>query len=74
MELKQLTDPNSTFTPTLLIVPYGIETNRLRCRIYRTKLLIVPYGIETQSCIDILVLINTLLIVPYGIETSYNDT
>ena len=49
MELKQKSTSRLRQCPTLLIVPYGIETtadngdNR-----HQGKLLIVPYGIETM--------------------------
>ena len=54
---------------TLLIVPYGIETQLLRSNHWvMKKLLIVPYGIETWKS-GITLLFAALLIVPYGIET-----
>ena len=48
MELKQCRSQNRRFSSSLLIVPYGIETELyLTACTFRTKLLIVPYGIET---------------------------
>ena len=49
MELKLLKPSFSAASSTLLIVPYGIETNfkRRGIRIH-SYILIVPYGIETK--------------------------
>ena len=71
MELKHCnTQRASGAHPTLLIVPYGIET-RLRemLRAWNCCLLIVPYGIETVNSLKVKCFI-ILLIVPYGIETK----
>ena len=49
MELKPYCCTNLIARDTLLIVPYGIETEQLRSYAGGTSsLLIVPYGIETQ--------------------------
>ena len=49
MELKLGISVTSMFRASLLIVPYGIETNIhiFNCYFYY-NLLIVPYGIETD--------------------------
>ena len=69
MELKRDIETFENLFPSLLIVPYGIETrhNRQTC-LQPETLLIVPYGIETGLS---LTSHNSklLLIVPYGIET-----
>ena len=53
----------------LLIVPYGIETEKLADLFSLCRLLIVPYGIETHEQIFVFFSCIKLLIVPYGIET-----
>ena len=47
MELKHKTEHRYRRTPSLLIVPYGIETCEIVHAILNDNLLIVPYGIET---------------------------
>ena len=47
MELKHGSCRAEAGTLRLLIVPYGIETQFLCCKIQKSALLIVPYGIET---------------------------
>ena len=69
MELKRKSVKFLFYVDGLLIVPYGIETNRrdkVICLI--DGLLIVPYGIETMVYYSKDSTIS-LLIVPYGIET-----
>ena len=48
MELKQREAEGQQRERKLLIVPYGIETNKMKASRNRAKLLIVPYGIETH--------------------------
>ena len=50
MELKQKTCNLELFLRTLLIVPYGIETQQDQQHQRSHLLLIVPYGIETKVC------------------------
>ena len=58
--------------PSLLIVPYGIETCSVKCLLRHIDfLLIVPYGIETLPTLRHYDL-HSLLIVPYGIETLFD--
>ena len=48
MELKQQLSMKSVGLGKLLIVPYGIETERFQAMdVFLSSLLIVPYGIET---------------------------
>ena len=47
MELKLLNPENADKYVLLLIVPYGIETNKVLLLLLVLLLLIVPYGIET---------------------------
>ena len=49
MELKQLQEFGTMKVYTLLIVPYGIETEESPLVLYQQPLLIVPYGIETRK-------------------------
>ena len=71
MELKPVLDVSEPPRPTLLIVPYGIETSSMYRGIIHDTLLIVPYGIETTRKLQMTPKEITLLIVPYGIETFY---
>ena len=48
MELKPLSNLLHPLSKQLLIVPYGIETNKIFNIIVCGLLLIVPYGIETR--------------------------
>ena len=48
MELKLSMRQNAYPSPGLLIVPYGIETVKMKKLQFRIFLLIVPYGIETM--------------------------
>ena len=70
MELKHKILEVGESAPTLLIVPYGIETLTLKCITRGLILLIVPYGIETGLQEAEIWHIQELLIVPYGIETK----
>ncbi len=47
MELKHVGARSSKYQHTVLIVPYGIETNAKLCKTHAASVLIVPYGIET---------------------------
>ena len=47
MELKQSRKNYLFFLRKVLIVPYGIETGKLRLKLIEEEVLIVPYGIET---------------------------
>ena len=47
MELKRDCDSVQHVVDFLLIVPYGIETDRNNIYVFSLFLLIVPYGIET---------------------------
>ena len=58
---------------TLLIVPYGIETQLKSLLFFHQILLIVPYGIETGLWESYRSLRQCLLIVPYGIENNHNN-
>ena len=58
----------------LLIVPYGIETQKNWKGYCCLELLIVPYGIETWVKATRRMIRIRLLIVPYGIETSKSLT
>ena len=54
MELKHnLSFDIGTIVPTLLIVPYGIETYHAAWNHQDGNLLIVPYGIETTPAIPL---------------------
>ena len=48
MELKLQYNERIRGTSLLLIVPYGIETQKLIETVFGSALLIVPYGIETK--------------------------
>ena len=54
----------------VLIVPYGIETDKKTTSKNHLSVLIVPYGIETLSLFSEMIAFS-VLIVPYGIETQY---
>ena len=69
MELKHHGTKYPRWCRSLLIVPYGIETNNLLSVTIFPLLLIVPYGIETIGVSLVPDRILILLIVPYGIET-----
>ena len=69
MELKLVELNHLVNLRILLIVPYGIETDKSSgTGILSRLLLIVPYGIET-CVVARFGLSFFLLIVPYGIET-----
>ena len=68
MELKRFYEVMDYPFVSLLIVPYGIETQFIAGCKQGIALLIVPYGIETQDVIKHFSF-PALLIVPYGIET-----
>ena len=71
MELKLLTSFAYSKYFFVLIVPYGIETDKPLLLWGLRSVLIVPYGIETrkrQGCGTHA----SVLIVPYGIETKVN--
>ena len=70
MELKLKVQTYGSSSNSLLIVPYGIETNlECLCNLI-LDLLIVPYGIETKELAHVAGTGHYLLIVPYGIETN----
>ena len=71
MELKRRLREIFQLEETVLIVPYGIETNAKLCKTHAASIvLIVPYGIETHKKRFRCSMFNNVLIVPYGIETS----
>ena len=48
MELKPLSILSVIYPANVLIVPYGIETQKVLDAEIQARVLIVPYGIETR--------------------------
>ena len=69
MELKHILLKHRYNLLSVLIVPYGIETNTSHRATFNFFVLIVPYGIETSDSI-LKRPLYLVLIVPYGIETD----
>ena len=69
MELKLRSKIGKNIKTKLLIVPYGIETNRTEQRTICVWLLIVPYGVETSIWMEFVPNSILLLIVPYELLT-----